>query len=189
MTSENKAYDDKPAHAGAGRGSPRGCGGRTGRRCRAALRGGHPGHRGDRDDHGDAARLGRIRAPTGSVGQASRAPDGRSRTGPGPGCCPRGNGASIASKSAAGSPRAPATCPGLPGGSSAPRPTRRSRARCGSRARSPRGHARSGPFGSAWTGNFYLPPATTTGKVFFTTHDGGNWVCSASTVNSTARTP
>ncbi len=42
----------------------------------------------------------------------------------------------------------------------------------------------TGSTGSPWTGNFYLPPATTTGKVFFTDHDGGNWVCSGSTVNS-----
>jgi len=44
-----------------------------------------------------------------------------------------------------------------------------------------------GSVGSPWTGNFYLPPATTTGKVFFTTHDGGNWVCSGSTVNSNGK--
>ena len=49
---------------------------------------------------------------------------------------------------------------------------------------------RSGPTGSSWPGNFYLPPATTTGKVFFTTTGNGqteNWVCSASTVNSNGR--
>jgi len=49
---------------------------------------------------------------------------------------------------------------------------------------------RSGSTGSGWTGNFYLPPATTTGKVFFTTTGNGqteNWVCSASTVNSNGK--
>jgi hypothetical protein len=49
---------------------------------------------------------------------------------------------------------------------------------------------RSGPIGSPWTGNFYLPPATTTGKVFFTTTGNGrteNWVCSGSTVNSNGK--
>jgi V8-like Glu-specific endopeptidase len=45
----------------------------------------------------------------------------------------------------------------------------------------------SGSAGSPWTGNPYLPPATTTGKVFFTTHNGENWVCSGSTVNSNGK--
>ena len=45
----------------------------------------------------------------------------------------------------------------------------------------------SGSVGSPWTGNPYLPPATTTGKVFFTTRNGGNWVCSGSTVNSNGK--
>ena len=31
------------------------------------------------------------------------------------------------------------------------------------------------------------PPATTTGKVFFTTHNGENWSCSGSTVNSAGK--
>jgi V8-like Glu-specific endopeptidase len=42
----------------------------------------------------------------------------------------------------------------------------------------------TGSTGTPWTGNPNLPPATTTGKVFFTDHLGGNWVCSGSTVNS-----
>lgn len=49
---------------------------------------------------------------------------------------------------------------------------------------------RAGSAGSNWTGNFYLPPATTTGKVFFTTTGNGqteNWVCSGSTVNSNGK--
>ena len=54
------------------------------------------------------------------------------------------------------------------------------------------GHLRplTGSSGSPWTGNFYQPPATTTGKVFYTTTAGGqtrNWVCSASTVNSNGK--
>ena len=44
-----------------------------------------------------------------------------------------------------------------------------------------------GSVGSPWTGNFYLPPATTTGKVFFRTHDGENWQCSGSTVNTNGK--
>jgi V8-like Glu-specific endopeptidase len=45
----------------------------------------------------------------------------------------------------------------------------------------------SGSAGSPWTGSLYAPPATTTGKVFFTTRGGGNWQCSASTVNSNGK--
>jgi V8-like Glu-specific endopeptidase len=44
-----------------------------------------------------------------------------------------------------------------------------------------------GKTGSAWWGSRSLPPATTTGKVFFTDHTGGNWVCSGSLVNSVAK--
>jgi V8-like Glu-specific endopeptidase len=40
---------------------------------------------------------------------------------------------------------------------------------------------------TGWYGNFWSAPATTTGKVFFSTHDGRNWVCSASVVNSEAK--
>jgi V8-like Glu-specific endopeptidase len=43
-----------------------------------------------------------------------------------------------------------------------------------------------GPTGTPWWGSSSLPPATTTGKVFFTDHKGGNWVCSGSLVNSPA---
>jgi hypothetical protein len=48
----------------------------------------------------------------------------------------------------------------------------------------------TGPVGSPWTGNSHLPPATTSGKVFFTTTGNGvreNWVCSGSTVNSNGK--
>ena len=45
----------------------------------------------------------------------------------------------------------------------------------------------SGSVGSPWTGNFGAPPATTTGKVFFTTRNGEGWQCSASTVNSNGK--
>jgi V8-like Glu-specific endopeptidase len=44
-----------------------------------------------------------------------------------------------------------------------------------------------GANGSSWWGNFWSAPATTTGKVFFTDHTGGNWVCSGSLVNSPAQ--
>jgi V8-like Glu-specific endopeptidase len=44
-----------------------------------------------------------------------------------------------------------------------------------------------GPNGTGWWGNFWSAPATTTGKVFFRDHLGGNWVCSASLVNSPAQ--
>jgi V8-like Glu-specific endopeptidase len=46
---------------------------------------------------------------------------------------------------------------------------------------------KAGPIGTPWNGNTHLPPATTSGKVFFTTTGNGvreNWVCSASAVNS-----
>jgi hypothetical protein len=41
----------------------------------------------------------------------------------------------------------------------------------------------------AWGGNHYLPPATTSGVLFFTTTAGGvrNWYCSGSTVNSNGK--
>jgi len=44
-----------------------------------------------------------------------------------------------------------------------------------------------GSIGSPWPGNANLPPATTTGRVFFTTHNGENWSCSGSTVNSAGK--
>ena len=43
-----------------------------------------------------------------------------------------------------------------------------------------------GPKGTPW-GNPGTAPATTTGKVFFTDHRGGQWVCSGSLVNSPAQ--
>jgi V8-like Glu-specific endopeptidase len=39
----------------------------------------------------------------------------------------------------------------------------------------------------AWPGSRSTAPATTTGKVFFTDHTGGNWVCSGSLLNSPAK--
>jgi V8-like Glu-specific endopeptidase len=44
-----------------------------------------------------------------------------------------------------------------------------------------------GKTGTPWWGNRSLAPATTTGKVFFTDHTGGHWVCSGSLVNSVAK--
>jgi V8-like Glu-specific endopeptidase len=44
-----------------------------------------------------------------------------------------------------------------------------------------------GKTGTPWWGNFWSAPATTTGKVFFTDHTGGHWVCSGSLVNSPAK--
>lgn len=41
--------------------------------------------------------------------------------------------------------------------------------------------------GTPWGGSPNLPPATTTGKVFFTDHTGGHWVCSGSLVNSAGK--
>jgi V8-like Glu-specific endopeptidase len=40
---------------------------------------------------------------------------------------------------------------------------------------------------SNWPGSFWGPPATTTGKVFFTGTDGAGYACSASAVNSEAK--
>ena len=46
----------------------------------------------------------------------------------------------------------------------------------------------NGPFAGPWPGNPHLPPATTTGRVFFTTNGGReSWSCSASLVNSAAK--
>jgi V8-like Glu-specific endopeptidase len=44
-----------------------------------------------------------------------------------------------------------------------------------------------GANGSPWWGSSRTAPATTTGKIFFTDHKGGNWVCSGSLVNSPAQ--
>jgi len=49
-----------------------------------------------------------------------------------------------------------------------------------------------GSVGSPWPGGFYQAPATTTGKVFFTTYNSttrvtSDWVCSGSTVNSNGK--
>jgi len=38
-----------------------------------------------------------------------------------------------------------------------------------------------------WGGSFTSPPATTSGKVFFSDHLGGGWQCSASSVNSNGK--
>jgi hypothetical protein len=44
-----------------------------------------------------------------------------------------------------------------------------------------------GSIATNWTGNFYLPPSTTTGIVFFTTRNGQNWWCAGSTVNTNGK--
>lgn len=44
-----------------------------------------------------------------------------------------------------------------------------------------------GSTGQPWYGNYWSAPATTTGKVFFTDHTGGHWVCSGSLVNSNGK--
>jgi len=44
-----------------------------------------------------------------------------------------------------------------------------------------------GSVGSPWPGATNEAPVTTTGRVFFTTHNGEDWSCSASTVNSAGR--
>lgn len=41
-----------------------------------------------------------------------------------------------------------------------------------------------GSTGQPWYGSSTQAPATTTGKIFFSDHNGGNWVCSGSLVNS-----
>jgi V8-like Glu-specific endopeptidase len=54
--------------------------------------------------------------------------------------------------------------------------------------RAPKGTPRQlGSVGTPWWGNFWSAPATTTGKIFFTDHNGGHWVCSGSLVNSPAQ--
>ncbi len=44
-----------------------------------------------------------------------------------------------------------------------------------------------GSGGTGWYGNFWSAPATTTGKIFFSDHLGGRWVCSGSLVNSAGK--
>jgi V8-like Glu-specific endopeptidase len=46
----------------------------------------------------------------------------------------------------------------------------------------------AGAFGLEWPGSQFTPPATTTGKIFFTnSRTGGNFTCSGSAVNSEAK--
>jgi V8-like Glu-specific endopeptidase len=99
------------------------------------------------------------------------------------------NGAGITVKSAPASHAAPS---GLRGSSGHVTGTAPDETLAGPVVRIPRRDGRgvkpeSGSIGSPWTGNPYLPPATTTGKVFFTTYNGENWQCSGSTVNSNGK--
>jgi V8-like Glu-specific endopeptidase len=99
------------------------------------------------------------------------------------------NGASVTSKSAPGSRTAPAGVSGPAGrvtGAVADQSLK------GGSPQFPAAGIRGvtpdyGSVGSPWTGSLYAAPATTTGKVFFTTHNGENWVCSGSTVNSNGK--
>jgi hypothetical protein len=99
------------------------------------------------------------------------------------------SGAGITVKSAADSHAAP---PGVRGSTGHVAGTAPDQALAGPAARMATTDGRgvrpkSGSVGSPWTGNPYLPPATTTGKVFFTTHNGENWECSGSTVHSNGK--
>jgi hypothetical protein len=100
------------------------------------------------------------------------------------------NGAGISVRSAArGQHTAPAAVTGRAGrvGGTAP-----DEALKGPAGRTPAVHQTGvrpdyGSIGSPWPGNASLPPATTTGRVFFTTHNGEDWSCSGSTVNSAGK--
>lgn len=76
---------------------------------------------------------------------------------------------------------------GQPGHVAGTAPTQRLGGGIKSVPRSHRATPADGSSGSVWPGSPYLPPATTTGKVFFTTNNGARWVCSASTVNSNGK--
>jgi V8-like Glu-specific endopeptidase len=99
------------------------------------------------------------------------------------------NGASVSVKSAKGAHAAPAIASGPAGrvGGTAP-----DQALKGPAVHIPATHGAGvkpayGSIGSPWLGSLYEPPATTTGRVFFTTHNGENWSCSGSTVNSAGK--
>lgn len=99
------------------------------------------------------------------------------------------NGASVTSKSAPGSRTASAGVSGRAGRVAGALPDQAVK---GVSVKLPANVNRGagpdyGSVGSPWPGNFYSAPATTTGKVFFTTRNGQNWVCSASTVNSNGK--
>jgi hypothetical protein len=98
------------------------------------------------------------------------------------------NGASVSVKSARGARTAPAVAPGPAGrvagagpDQALKRPTVRPPA--GRDAVKPE----YGSIGSPWPGAANQAPVTTTGRVFFTTHNGEDWSCSGSTVNSAGR--
>jgi V8-like Glu-specific endopeptidase len=190
MTSGNKSYDDKPAHARHRSRFRRaavaaGLAAGVALLCAAAI-------------PATAAPTPTPRASgvsghaTASVGQASKAAQRTVAYWTRARMLSARNGASITSKPAAGSHAASSGASGVSGPAGRVTGTAPDQALAGRSPRIPAPDRRgvtpeSGPFGSAWTGNFYLPPATTTGKVFFTTHDGRNWVCSASTVNSNGK--
>jgi len=98
------------------------------------------------------------------------------------------NGASVSVKSAPGSHAAPAivTGPAARVGGTAPDQALKGPAGRPAADR-PGVRPEYGSIGSPWPGNPYLPPATTTGRVFFTTRGGEDWSCSGSTVNSAGK--
>ena len=99
------------------------------------------------------------------------------------------NGASVTVRSAGDAHAAPTTASGPAGRVAATAPDE---ALAGPKVKIPAAEPAGarpeyGSIGSPWPGNPYLPPATTTGRVFFTTHNGENWSCSGSTVNSAGK--
>jgi V8-like Glu-specific endopeptidase len=99
------------------------------------------------------------------------------------------NGASVSVKSAPDSHAAPAIVPGRAGrvAGAAPAQALKSPAVRIPAAGSTGVRPEYGSAGSPWPGNPGLPPATTTGRVFFTTRNGEAWSCSGSTVNSAGK--
>ena len=98
------------------------------------------------------------------------------------------NGASVSVKSAKGAHTAPAVAPGPAGRVAGTGPDQ---ALKGPVTRIPAGRdavrPEYGSIGAPWPGATNQAPVTTTGRVFFTTHNGENWSCSGSTVNSAGR--
>jgi len=98
------------------------------------------------------------------------------------------SGASVSVKSAPGAHAAPAIASGPAGRVAGTAPDQAIKGPAVRVPAAPSGvRPEYGSIGSPWLGNGSMAPVTTTGRVFFSTHNGGNWSCSGSTVNSAGR--
>jgi V8-like Glu-specific endopeptidase len=193
MTSENKSHDDKPAHANRGSRFRRaavatGLAAGVALLCAAAV----PATAATTATAATAATphasavSGHV---TGSASQASTAAKRTVAYWTRARMLSAANGASVTLRSARDSRAAPTAVSGPAGRVTGAGPDQ---AFAGPAPRIPAaGHSGarpdSGSVGGPWTGNLYLPPATTTGRVFFTTSNGEDWSCSGSTVNSNGK--